>query len=82
MSGGAGTPSVIFMGRCYQTAQMTLNYTMEPTGKYQLSAVCYDLRTGQIYYAIPVVDGGITPTHISYWYGTGEASGVTAELLQ
>jgi hypothetical protein len=55
-----GTPSVIYMGRCYQT--MTVPIGGVPTS----CAVCYDLRTGQQYYAIPVAQGGITPTYISY----------------
>lgn len=55
-----GTPSVIYMGRAYQTRFETINGV--PTN----CAVSYDLRTGQVYYAIPVAQGGITPTHISY----------------
>ena len=71
-TGGAGTPSVIYMGRCYQTV------TKPGVGSV---AQCYDLRTGQIYYEIPTAQGGVTPTHIAYWYGTGEASGVTVDLF-
>ena len=29
-------------------------------------AVCYDIRTGQQYYAIPITQGGVTPNVISY----------------
>ncbi|MGD6809865.1 MAG: PQQ-binding-like beta-propeller repeat protein [Candidatus Bathyarchaeia archaeon] len=56
-----GTPNVIYMGRAYQTRYETINGV--PTN----CAVCYDLRTGEVYYAIPLSDGGVTPTHISYF---------------
>jgi hypothetical protein len=78
-----GTPSVIYLGRCYQTLTVPVNGV--PTS----SAVCYDLRTGEQYYAIPVAQGGITPTAISYIapatsssqaLGTS-ANGYTVELL-
>jgi hypothetical protein len=55
-----GTPSVIYLGRCYQT--LTIPIDGVPTS----CAVCYDLRTGKQYYAIPVAKGGVTPTAISY----------------
>ncbi len=29
-------------------------------------AECYDLRTGEIYYDIPVADGGVTPSIVAY----------------
>ncbi len=51
------TPSVIYLGRCYETLTTPVNGV--PTS----CAVCYDLRTGEQYYAIP---GGITPTAIAY----------------
>ena len=56
----AGTPSVIYLGRCYQTQTVPIEGV--PTS----CAVCYDLQTGEQYYAIPVSLGGITPTAISY----------------
>jgi len=55
-----GTPSVIYMGRCYQTRNELINGV--PTS----CATSYDLRTGQLYYAIPIAQGGVTPTHITY----------------
>ncbi len=60
ISAQAGTPSVIYLGRCYQTLTVPVNGV--PTS----SAICYDLRTGQRYYTIPVAQGGVTPTAISY----------------
>jgi hypothetical protein len=60
ISAQVGTPSVIYLGRCYQTLTVPVNGV--PTS----CAVCYDLRTSQQYYAIPVAQGGTTPTAISY----------------
>lgn len=54
------TPSLIYSGRCYDT--MTIPINGVPTN----CAVCYDLRTGQIYYSIPIAQSGVTPTAISY----------------
>jgi hypothetical protein len=55
--GNPGTPSLIYDGRCYQS--MTIPIDGVPTS----CAVCYDLRTGEQYYAIP---GGVTPDTIAY----------------
>jgi hypothetical protein len=60
ISSQPSTPSVIYLGRCYSTLTVPINGV--PTS----CAVCYDLRTGEQYYAIPVSQGGITPTAISY----------------
>ncbi len=66
LGGGAGTPSVIYNGRCYQTMTVPINGV--PTS----CAVCWDLQTGKQYYAIPTTSstpgalGGITPNIISY----------------
>jgi hypothetical protein len=84
-----GTPSVIYMGRCYQTVTKIMTVLINGTYRQQPTSVaeCYDLRTGQIYYDIPTADGGITPTHISYWKGVdlavpgaGEAATYGVEL--
>ena len=82
-SGGAGTPSVIYMGRCYQTVTKVMPTLLNGTYRQLPVSVaeCYDLRTGQIYYDIPTADGGITPARINYVYGSGEASGNSAELF-
>ncbi len=58
--GRPGTPDVIYMGRAYQTRYETINGV--PTN----CAVCYNLQTGELYYAIPVANGGVTPTYINY----------------
>lgn len=82
-SGNAGTPSVIYMGRCYQTVTKVMPTLLNGTYRQLPVSVaeCYDLRTGEIYYDIPVADGGVTPNKIAYYKGTGEASGFTAELF-
>ena len=59
-----GSPSVIYSGRCYQT------YAKPGVGNV---AGCYDLRTGEIYYEIPIAEGGVTPNVISYARGTNVA---------
>ncbi|XHH08730.1 MAG: PQQ-binding-like beta-propeller repeat protein [Candidatus Bathyarchaeia archaeon] len=56
-SGSAGTPTVIYSGRCYQT------YNKAGVGSV---AACYDLRTGQVYYENPISNGGVTPSYVSY----------------
>lgn len=69
------TPSVIYMGRCYATVTKVMQVFLNGTYRQQPTTVaeCFDLRTGQIYYDIPIADGGITPTHIAYWKGVDTA---------
>jgi hypothetical protein len=55
--GSVPTPSVIFMGRCFST------YYKAGVGNV---AGCYDLRDGEIYYEIPIAEGGVTPTRIAW----------------
>jgi hypothetical protein len=59
-TGYASSPNLIYAGRCYDT--MTIPVNGVPTS----CAVCYDLRTGEQYYAIPTADGGVTPSYIGY----------------
>ncbi|HLN45739.1 MAG TPA: hypothetical protein VK209_08535, partial [Candidatus Sulfotelmatobacter sp.] len=68
ISAQPSTPSVIYLGRCYQTLTVPVNGV--PTS----CAVSYDLRTGKQYYAIPVAQGGVTPTAISYTAPKPDAS--------
>jgi outer membrane protein assembly factor BamB len=68
--GSVGTPSVIYAGRCYQTLTIPVNGIMTSC------AVCYDLRTGQQYYAIPTSQGGVTPSFLNIYKGA--AFGVVA----
>lgn len=64
-----GTPGVIYMGRAYQTVTKMTTQLINGTYRQIPASVaeCYDLRTGEIYYDIPVADGGVTPAHIAYW---------------
>lgn len=64
----AGTPEIIFQGRCYDTVQKILNGV--PTAVWQ----CYDLRTGEIYWEQEATITGMgffgpsygTPTVVAY----------------
>jgi outer membrane protein assembly factor BamB len=71
-----GNPGVIYAGRGYQT------YDKPGVGSV---AACYDIRTGQVYYEIPVSQGGTTPYIISYVEGTPSVLGgipsLTPELI-
>ena len=66
--GSGDTPSVIFEGRCYDTR--TVRWY---NGTMLSCAVCYDLRTGEMYYMNPTAApfNGLTPTWIEYNKGTG-----------
>ena len=56
----SSTPNLVYAGRCYDTMDVLIDGV--PTS----CAVCYDLRTGEMYYAIPTSEGGYTPSYISY----------------
>jgi hypothetical protein len=65
LSGAGGTPSLIFMGRAYQTVTKSID-GLAP----QSFAECYDIQTGQIYYDILAIASGgtgVTPTNINYY---------------
>ena len=68
LTSAPSTPSVIYAGRAYQT--MTVPVNGVPTS----CAVCYNIRTGEQYYAIPIAQGGVTPNVISYAKATGSTS--------
>jgi hypothetical protein len=61
-SGNPGSPSVIFMGRAYQTVSKSISG--QPVQSY---AECYNLQTGEIFYDVPTSAGGTTPTNIAYY---------------
>jgi hypothetical protein len=72
-------PTLIYAGRCYAT--MTVPYNGVPTN----CAVCYDLRTGEMYYTIPTAApyNGVTPTSILMYRDTsGEAVPGTEARLE
>ena len=68
------TPSIIYMGRCYETVTKSIN-----GGPVQQYAECYNLQTGQIIYDDPyfsssmtaaqAVGTNVTPTYLMYWNG-------------
>ncbi len=60
ITGRGGAPDVIYDGRGYATQTVAINGV--PTS----CAVCFDIRTGQQYYAIPTAQGGVTPQVVSY----------------
>jgi hypothetical protein len=63
----AGTPSIIFQGRCYQSLTKIVNGV--PTSVLQ----CYDLRTGEVYWERVNVPA---PTTIAYnWLGAPSVPG-------
>ncbi|MFC1487969.1 PQQ-binding-like beta-propeller repeat protein, partial [Thermoproteota archaeon] len=67
-------PDLVYAGRAYDT--MTIPVNGVPTS----CAVCYDLRTGEIFYAIPTSEGGVTPNIISYNPpGAGSVPGAVAQ---
>jgi hypothetical protein len=63
LTSSPGTPDVIYAGRCYDTETVPINGV--PTS----CAICYDLYTGEQYYAIPTAApyNGITPSLIAYY---------------
>ncbi len=65
LTSSGSAPGLIYAGRCYQTRTIPINGV--PTS----CATCYDLRTGEMYYAIPTSQGGTTPTSINYIWGGG-----------
>ena len=83
-TGSGDTPTMIFEGRCYDT--QTVRWY---NGSMLSCAICYDLRTGEIYYMNPTAAPfyGMTPTWIEYSKGTsasveggGDTNTFTASL--
>jgi outer membrane protein assembly factor BamB len=72
LSASAGTPTIIFDGRCYQTVSKSIMQTINGTEQLWPTSVweCYDLQTGQVYWDI---SGVTAPTFISYEASTSEA---------
>jgi hypothetical protein len=69
----AGGPSVVYHGRAYQS--MTVELDGMPTDV----AACYDVRTGEMYYAIPEDEGGVTPEFVTYLTPTAGRYGLLAD---
>ena len=72
LTGGGGTPSIIFNGRCYQTLTKQVptyvngSLILWPSNVWE----CYDLRTGEVYWDI---QGVTAPTNILYEKSSSEA---------
>ncbi len=82
----AGYPDVVYHGRCYDTKTRVMPTLLNGTYRNLPVSVaeCFDLRTGEIYYDIPIADGGVTPTNVIYTEGTQPESDVptfTTELI-
>ncbi len=84
MSGAAGTPDIIYAGRCYDTITKML-----PDGTIAPVWQCYDLRTGEVYWEQPATIVGYgffgpqygTPTFIEYDEGLGEVPGAVGRAF-
>jgi hypothetical protein len=71
--GYPGSADLIYNGRCYETLKVQMN------GEIVTCATCYDLRTGEIHYAIPTSEGGVTPNRVAY-YPPGPDTLATAHI--
>jgi hypothetical protein len=72
----AGTPSIIFEGRCYQTVTKPMMQLINGTEQSWPTSVweCYDLRTGQVYWDLT---GVTAPTAITDITGVVAVPGAT-----
>jgi hypothetical protein len=74
ITGGGGTPSVIYQGRAYQSVSKASTTGTAATSFWR----CYDIRTGEIYWEIPLATGQSAPTSIHYDWNLGEVPGATS----
>jgi hypothetical protein len=73
--GVSNYPRIIYAGRCYQS------YTKPGTGKTAVTYwMCYDLRTGEVFWDRPLESGESAPTVIEYYLAGGEAPGAESWL--
>jgi outer membrane protein assembly factor BamB len=87
LSSGAGTPTIIYAGRCYQTVTKQIqtyvngSLILWPTTVWE----CYDLRTGQVYWDIQGVDAPTdvltTPPGVSTVAGAEASIGWSVSLV-
>ncbi|MGE5637604.1 MAG: PQQ-binding-like beta-propeller repeat protein, partial [Chloroflexota bacterium] len=76
-TGEIGFPSVIYMGRCYETITKVSQTGATPQNYWQ----CFDLRTGELYWERPLYAGEATgPTFIEYAEEAEEVPGATARI--
>lgn len=78
---GAGFPTIIYQGRCYESYQKP-GTTMGTANVNNTYWKCYDLRTGEIYWDMPVAQSStgsaLVPTFIEYHKQGFEVAGATA----
>lgn len=72
-SSGGGSPSIIYEGRCYQTVTEADVSSNSPAARTYW--MCYDLRTGEIYWKRPLYTGESAPSNILYYQGYSEVPG-------
>jgi len=72
-------PSIIFMGRCYQTVTKPMMQLVNGTEQSWPTTVfeCYDLRTGQIYWDLSGI--AQVPTRITWEAATPEVQGAESD---
>jgi hypothetical protein len=75
-TGGGGSPSVIFQGRAYQTVTKGTD-GLQSQSYWQ----CYDIRTGEIFWEIPLASGQSAPTMIHYDWNLPEVFGGSAGTM-
>lgn len=80
----AGYPSVVYMGRCYQTVTKVMPVLINGTYRQLPTSVAtsFNLQTGEVYYDIPIADGGVTPTMVVYNEGTSAQSDVLTYSIE
>jgi hypothetical protein len=74
LTGGGGTPSVIYQGRAYQSVTKASDTGTTSTSYWR----CYDLRTGEVFWEIPLASGQSAPATIHYDWNIGEVPGATS----
>ena len=76
-TGEIGYPTIIYMGRCYETITKVSQTGAAPQNYWQ----CFDLRTGELYWERPLYAGEAAgPTFIEYAEEAEEVPGATARI--
>jgi hypothetical protein len=68
------TPSIIYQGRAYQSVSKASDTGTAAQNFWQ----CYDLRTGEVYWEIPLATGQSAPSIIHYDWNIGEVPGASS----
>ena len=75
---GGGNPSIIYAGRCYQTVTEVDAVLNKPTTRTYW--MCYDLRTGEVYWKRPLYTGESAPSVLLWLQGFSEVPGAEQEF--